>query len=59
MYVCLCNGYRESELREAIRRGARNADEAYAALGDPPCCGSCLAFAEEIVREMLVPAAAE
>jgi bacterioferritin-associated ferredoxin len=49
MYVCLCNGYRESELRELARRGFSDAEDAYLALGDGPCCGSCVDFAQTIL----------
>jgi bacterioferritin-associated ferredoxin len=51
MYVCLCNGYRESELRDMARRGHSVAEEAYKALGDGPCCGHCVDFAQEILDE--------
>ncbi len=49
MYVCLCNGYRESELRELARRGIADAEDAFLALGDGPCCGSCVDFAQTII----------
>jgi len=49
MYVCLCNGYRESELRDLARQGHTNAEDAYEALGDGPCCGQCVDFAQEIM----------
>ena len=49
MYVCLCNGYRESELRELARQGFSDAEDAYLALGDGPCCGGCVDFAQGIM----------
>ncbi|MPY72654.1 MAG: ferredoxin [Alphaproteobacteria bacterium] len=49
MYVCLCNGYRDSELRELARRGFSDAEDAFLALGDGPCCGGCLDFAQTIM----------
>ncbi|HKK29036.1 MAG TPA: hypothetical protein VKA18_01415, partial [Alphaproteobacteria bacterium] len=49
MYVCLCNSYRESELREVASEGIRCAVEAYFALGSGPCCGRCLEFAQEVI----------
>jgi len=51
MYVCLCNGYRESELRDMARQGHSVAEEAYRAMGDGPCCGHCVDFAQEILDE--------
>jgi bacterioferritin-associated ferredoxin len=51
MYVCVCNGYREREVREAALQGACSVDEAYAFLGAEPCCGSCIPCAEDIIDE--------
>lgn len=53
MYVCICNGYRERELRDAVLRGARSVEEAYAALGAPPCCGTCVEEAQRFIAEAL------
>ena len=49
MYVCLCNGYRESELRELASQGIACAVKAYRALGNGPNCGQCLEFAQQII----------
>lgn len=49
MYVCLCNGYREAELQELANEGVACAVEAYAALGNGPCCGRCLDCAQQII----------
>ncbi len=49
MYVCLCNGYRESELRAVAREGISVANEAYEALGNGPCCGRCLDTAQALI----------
>lgn len=50
MYVCLCNGYRDSEIRDVAREeGATSAEEAYLTLGEGPCCGRCLPTAQEIL----------
>lgn len=51
MYICLCNGYRESELRDMARKGFTVAEEAYEAMGDGPCCGQCVDFAQEVIDE--------
>lgn len=52
MYVCLCNAYRESELRQAASGGITCAKKAYAALGNGPNCGRCLDFAQLIIDEV-------
>ena len=51
MYVCLCNGYRESELRDLAAKGISCPIEAYTTLGNGPCCGQCLDFAQNILDE--------
>lgn len=49
MYVCICNAYRDAEIREAARSGLRCARKAYAALGNAPRCGRCLPAAQELI----------
>ncbi len=57
MYVCICNAYRDAEIREAARSGLRSARKAYAALGGGPRCGRCLPVAQELIdREHDTPA---
>ena len=55
MYICICNGIREYELRRAAAATATRQDgdvEAiYARMGKRPQCRQCLDDAEEIVRE--------
>ena len=58
MYVCICNAYRDAEIREAARAGLRCAHKAYAALGGGPRCGRCLPTAQDLIdREHGAPAA--
>ena len=49
MYVCLCNGYRDTELRAVAETGVRCARMAYQALGGTLRCGRCLATAQELI----------
>lgn len=58
MYVCLCNGYRDAEIREVAREGLKCAREVYYALGNGPCCGSCLDCAQDIVDSVHASSAA-
>lgn len=58
MYVCLCNGYRDEEIREVAREGLQCAREVYYALGNGPCCGACLDCAQDIVDSVHAPSAA-
>ena len=52
MYVCICNGHRDSEIREVAAQGLRCAREIYRKLGKPPRCGRCLEFATQLVDEV-------
>jgi bacterioferritin-associated ferredoxin len=49
MYVCLCNGFTDRELRSAAEPGCSVAD-AYRALGVRPKCGKCAPTVKDIVR---------
>ena len=51
MYVCICNGYRDAELRQLAHEGVSCAVEAYCSLGNGPCCGRCLDSAQQIIDE--------
>jgi len=49
MIVCVCNAIRETDVREAARRGATCPKSAYQSLGRRPNCGQCFSFAREII----------
>ena len=51
MYVCICNAVKEADLRGVARGGARDATQAYAAIGVEVCCAQCLEFAQEIIDD--------
>lgn len=52
MYVCLCNGHRDREIRDAAKLGLRSAPEIYSYLGKPVRCGRCLDFATRLIDEV-------
>jgi bacterioferritin-associated ferredoxin len=52
MYVCICNRYRDSDLRHLAAGGTRSAEEAYSVLGNGPQCGRCLQFAQALMDEV-------
>lgn len=54
MYVCLCNGYRNTELRALAETGVRCARMAYLTLGGALRCGRCLATAQELTDRVHV-----
>ena len=53
MYVCLCNGITEGQIRDAVSEGARSLRELRQRLGVASCCGKCADCAQQVVRETL------
>ena len=49
MYVCVCNAYRDAEIRAVAQAGIRCARKAYQELGNGPRCGRCLSFAQSLI----------
>ncbi len=52
MYVCVCNGHRDCDIREAAKSGLRSVPEIYRHLGKPVRCGRCLEFAARLIDEV-------
>lgn len=50
MYVCLCKGLTESDVRDAAASGHTSTEALIAILGleDDGCCGRCLERADEL-----------
>jgi bacterioferritin-associated ferredoxin len=54
MYVCVCNGYRESEIEQTARASGLSCPIAvYNVLGSGPCCGTCLPMAQDVINDAL------
>jgi bacterioferritin-associated ferredoxin len=51
MYVCLCNGHRDSDIRRATGSGLRCVREIYESLGGAPRCGRCLPHARSLIAD--------
>ena len=51
MYVCLCNGITDRQIRTAVASGARCLADLQSTLGVATCCGRCADCATGIVRE--------
>lgn len=49
MYVCICNGVTDREIREAVAAGADSLDALRDQLGVASCCGSCRCTAEALL----------
>jgi bacterioferritin-associated ferredoxin len=53
MYVCLCKGITDTQIRAAIEDGASSFKEVRNSLGVASQCGKCGILTREIVRETL------
>ncbi len=53
MYVCICKGITDSQIRAAVQDGASSLREVNSTLGVASQCGKCGIMAREIVRESL------
>ena len=53
MYVCLCKGITDSDIREAVAGGMTNYRELRLSLGLSSQCGKCSVQAREIFRESI------
>ncbi|WP_028239950.1 bacterioferritin-associated ferredoxin [Stutzerimonas azotifigens] len=53
MYVCLCHGVTDGQIREAIYEGCCSYREVRAQTGVATQCGKCACVAKKVVRETL------
>ncbi len=54
MYVCVCNGITEKQVKKAIRNGAESVQDLAESLGLATGCGSCSSFANELIERNLI-----
>jgi bacterioferritin-associated ferredoxin len=52
MYICICQGVTESQIREAIHDGIEDLDALAAELGIGTRCGSCVCAAQSVLEEV-------
>ncbi len=50
MYVCICQGITDREIREAAGRGARSVRDLKRELGVATGCGTCACVAREVLE---------
>jgi bacterioferritin-associated ferredoxin len=51
MYVCLCRGFTDRQVRSVCDQGAGSVASVYASLGGPPRCGKCVPTVRDLMRE--------
>lgn len=50
MYICICNGITERQIRGAVELGCETVGDLQRELGVATCCGKCLPEASKLVR---------
>lgn len=55
MYVCLCHGVTDKEIREAAENGTSSMRQLGKELGVGTQCGRCASMARNILRETRTP----
>lgn len=53
MYVCLCEGVTDGQIRDAIYEGCCSYRDVRQTLGVASQCGKCACLAKQVVRETL------
>ncbi len=53
MYVCICNGVTERDIRDAAAAGCRSLTELTMRTGYGATCGSCIPTAAALVGEVM------
>lgn len=53
MYVCLCQGVTDGQIRDAIYEGCCSYKDVRQTLGVASNCGKCACLAKEVVRDTL------
>ncbi len=51
MYVCLCNGFTDRDVKGAIASGANAVPGVYECLGASPQCAKCSVHIREMIQE--------
>jgi len=52
VYVCICNGVTDRQIREAVENGCASVSELTMRTGCGATCGSCLDMAAGMIEEM-------
>ncbi|HUH90971.1 MAG TPA: bacterioferritin-associated ferredoxin [Lysobacter sp.] len=51
MYVCICNGVTDHDIRQAAEAGCKSMPELTMRTGAGSCCGSCVDMATGLLEE--------
>ncbi|EEG07316.1 bacterioferritin-associated ferredoxin [Pseudogulbenkiania ferrooxidans] len=59
MYVCLCHGVTDTQIRDAVMDGATRLRDVAQQLGVATDCGRCACCAHQLIKETLTELTAE
>ncbi len=59
MYVCLCNAVSDTDIKDAIDRGAADLGDIQTMLGAGTGCGGCREFTQELIEQSRSDGAAQ
>ncbi len=54
MYVCICKGITEKQIKTSVAEGASSVRDLYQELALGSQCGKCVGFANSLLKEELV-----
>jgi bacterioferritin-associated ferredoxin len=50
MYICLCNGFTDHQVRRTAEAGSGSVSQLYKRLGCAPKCGKCVPVVRDLLR---------
>jgi bacterioferritin-associated ferredoxin len=53
MYVCLCKGITDSQIRDAVYEGANSLKDVRNQLGVAMQCGKCACIAKDVIKDTI------
>jgi bacterioferritin-associated ferredoxin len=53
MYICICKGITDGQIRQAVNNGAASLDEVRDLLGVASQCGKCACLAKNVIHESM------
>lgn len=60
MYICLCNGFTDRQVRSSTETGSVSVSQVYKALGCQPKCGKCVPIVRDMLKSVgILPSEAE
>jgi bacterioferritin-associated ferredoxin len=57
MYICVCKGITDTQIRDAVSEGASTLEDVRSMLGVASKCGKCACLADSVINESVGAAA--